>query len=347
MPADYSSLLAELDRGTLVVTGSVALARAIRDARLRACDGKVCETPAVLAWSAWLRSGWQQLLDGVLEGRRPYPGDLMTGLQAQAVWEDLISATVDDFPLLQTGATARALEHAWGQVHAWRIPLDHPLWNDSREGQAFRDWAQAYRRRCRRDRLLDTAVLADRLAASFDAGELDPPARLLLAGFAPITPQQRALADSLQRRGTVLDYWQVPSRPPGPITRLCFPDQQAEFQALAGWASRATGRVAILVPRLSECRDALLDALEAELEPDGARTPGWAPLSTWRVASGEPLADQARSGPPCACSDWGTVSRRRRISVSCCGHRSYWGARGRRLPAPRWISICAAGATRD
>jgi probable DNA repair protein len=274
-------------RGAIVVTSTVRLSREIAwqvSQAHRQRGENAWPAPAIFPFDALLQKLWREWL---LTAADPAAPLLLNPHQERSLFEQAIAESERDKPL-QIASTAQAARQAWRLAHAWRLPLSHPQFTTTDDGEAFSRWWRAYDARCRAENWLDSARLPEFLAGRLRDGSLARPPHIVLSGFDEITPQQRAFFDALPR----VEYSSLsPAHDPTPAS-LQLRDAAEELEQAAHWARGLLShepetRIAVIVPDLAE-RRALADRIFREvLHP--------APFSSgpraYHLSRGLPLAD--------------------------------------------------------
>ncbi len=240
---------------------------------------EVWERPSILPWSAWQQGLFYELVElGVVDL------SLLSAYQARLLWEDVIRHEAGGGGILRPGAAARTAAAAWRLIHAWCISHGELEAEATAESEGFLTWANAYLKRCRHRRWFDEARLPDLLSEHFEGGGLSPPERLILAGFDEFTPQQRRLIETLAGVGCEVRLLAVgEGEREGSARRVSLNDTEQELEVAVRWAAarlRETphARIGLIVPGLTERRDALERVLERTFYPRGL-LPGHAPRS--------------------------------------------------------------------
>lgn len=277
----------------VVVTATNRLARRLtadRAAEKEAEGILAWERPSVLPWQPWLRELFDQLLISGGEDRcRLSPA-------AEALlWETVVAES--ELPLIHARGAARLTQEAWQLLCDWGLSagaLDE--WG-TEEGRWMQAWIADFLTRCDRLGVLDGPRLAAVLARAFEAGALQVPERLTLAGFDELAPTQRGLVAVLERLGAQVELSEDPL-PAGPSScvRVALADGQAEIRLAVAWAvarvAQAPDRkVAIVVPRLAEHRSAILARLEDLLEPARLLSAQRPRRALYNLSLGAPLGD--------------------------------------------------------
>jgi len=284
-----------LNAGATLVTAGQRLARVRQadfNARMTAGGRSAWPAADILPWPAWLERLWQEFAETGAADRV-----LLTPLQELALWERVIAEWDTHDSLLAVPAAARAAQEAWQLAHAWRLPPEAPAVADTSEDtRVFAAWAARYRQECERHGWLDGARLPDELARTIGAGTVPLPARLVLAGFDELTPQQQQLLAALRAAGVTVST-DSPTVAAGHARRIAFNGEAEETAVMAQWvrgrlAANPAARIGVVAPDLAARRAAIARALEDTLAPDCA-LPGQAGRERpFNLSLGLPLADQ-------------------------------------------------------
>lgn len=284
MPANS----ANLEDGTLLLTVNNRLARELhrRYDRQQAAAGKrVWPTPDITPWSAWLRRGYEELLDSGFTRRV-----LLNSHQEHLVWEQIVRSGRQ---LLRPAAAARTAGQAWQLVHEWRLNEQQLESHGSDETLVYLGWQRAFDQRCRRQQLLSNAELPGLLLDALRGRRLELPGHIKLAGFDSLTPRQQQLFDELRAQGCQVETDAPEGR--SEAQRLEAADPENEIRLAASWARRFTAEhgdatVAIVSPKLEQQRDRLQRILSEVISPHSL-LPGNTAAAGFNLSLGQPLAD--------------------------------------------------------
>ena len=210
-------------------------------------------TPQIVPWSAWVQRQWQELAFTQVE----LP-TLLSDEQCLAVWEAVIESSRWGEVLLNTQATARAAMQAWRLLRQWQLQPVVLAQEEGADTVAFYDWAQAFQKRCYKERWLDEAALPNRIAEAFNAGVIRVEGEFLWLGFDDITPQHQALMAAQQQAGATVALAELPLKAAAP-RMLASADTTSEIRAIAAWLrhlldSGETGPIGVVVPELAAVR---------------------------------------------------------------------------------------------
>lgn len=253
-----------LESGATVITASRRLARVLTGRfhdQQREQGRSVWNTPDILPLDAFLkRVWWNHVRD------RESRFTLLDAWQEQVVWEQAIRESPAGESLLQIPETARQAMEAWQLVQAYRLPVDGRF-EASDDWAAFAAWSRAFRKRCSANNWLDAARLWDVVADLARTGELPKPARLFLAGFDELTPQQSEVLEAV-------GGWTAIEAPvyQATLERWILRDSTAEIQAAAAWARRLieqgpASTIGVIVPNLSSLRSKVERIFRETLDP--------------------------------------------------------------------------------
>ncbi|MCX6586938.1 MAG: PD-(D/E)XK nuclease family protein [Acidobacteria bacterium] len=208
-------VLSALAVGATLVTANRRLRRQWRadfDAAQQAAGHRTWPSPGIISWNDWLLAAHEESFS---------PQRLLSDFAERYLWEQIIPDQV----LLDRPATAKMASQAWALLCGWRVPLDHPSFNETEDTAAFAGWARTFARHCAQKNCLSSATLAD---------TVNPvAAELWLTGFDELTPQQQALLD---RRGRPYFTADGPAGKAGSAAVAVYPDAAAELRAAAAWA---------------------------------------------------------------------------------------------------------------
>ena len=260
-----------LESGATVITASRRLARVLTQefhAGQREQGRSVWNTPDILPLGAFLKRSWWNYVRAADAGRETC-ATLLDDLQEQVVWEQVIRESPAGDSLLRIPETALRAMEAWQLVQAYRLPLDGRF-EASDDWAAFAAWARAFRKRCAANNWLETARLADELANLVRAGKIPRAAKLFLAGFDELTPQQSDLLGTLGE-WTEIDKHNYQSAP----ERWKLRDSTGEIRAAASWARRVLeqdpmAQIGVIVPNLTSLRAKVERIFRETLDPGSA-----------------------------------------------------------------------------
>ena len=288
-----ASIHDQLQAGLTLITATRRLARRLRFQYATVMAGRgrrAWGTPDCLPWPAFCRRSLA--LAARFEAEPPL---LLSALQQQWLWQDIVGRSGYRDRLLQTGATAREAMRAYALCKAWRIPIFPADIFLSEDALAFKGWAVAYEARKRQAGLLDEACLPDYLLKMLPAGRLRF-GRLAFYGFDTLTAQQQRFIEALRQTGHEPVELAPPARGSASgstVAVAALPDARAEYLAAACWAGRRLREnpaavIGIVSPELRAERGRIEQAFRSVLHPAGASRPD--PQTLYSISAGRPLA---------------------------------------------------------
>lgn len=198
---------------------------------------------------------------------------LLSPSQSRELWEQAIAGSKWAGALLDVPATASQAMDAWRLAQAWGIAGALDKAAASEDTRAFAEWAKGYARRLKKDRLIDSALLAD---VTFNAKK---PKLLVGYAFDIVTRQAQALFD----RHAYLACG--PEKRGSDPVRSSFASPKAELEATAAWArarlEAGAKRIGVVVPDLGRRRREVARVFARILGSEAA----------CNLSIGEPLAD--------------------------------------------------------
>ena len=281
-----------LHEGLTLITATRRLGRHLHFQYAAAMAGRgkrAWPTPDCLPWPAFCRRCLT--LAARFEAGPPV---LLSAIQQQWLWQDIIGRSGYRDRLLQTGATARQAMRAYGLCKAWRIPIFPADVFLSEDALAFKGWAVAYEARKRQAGLMDDAGLPDYLLEMLLAGRLRF-GRLSFYGFDTLTAQQQRFIEVLRQTGHELVELapRITGSATGPgATVAALPDARSEYLAAACWARRRLREnpaavIGVVSPALRAMRGPIEQAFRSVLHPAGADRPDSPVL--YSISAGRPL----------------------------------------------------------
>jgi ATP-dependent helicase/nuclease subunit B len=289
-----SGLFARLAEGTAaattVVTPNLRLAQELArefDALQVARGLAVWSAPDILPFTAFVDRAYEDALYSDLV--RPLPV-LLTPLQEEALWEDIIGRAQESAGLLALSQAAGTARDAWTTAHRWRLLDKLKAARRNEDAEAFAGWAERYERITRRDGLTDTARLPDIVAALLGEPCIRKPALLVRYGFDIVTAQQEKFLEALGRSGCELAECKPDPRA-AEIRRVPCLDTREEIRQAARWArarlesARPGERIGVVVPDLAAHRNALRRMFSHTF----GHTPGSTGVPPFNISVGEPL----------------------------------------------------------
>jgi len=182
----------QLDSNTLILTPNSRLAVVLQnlygDYQLKQSK-KSWVKPNILSIKAWQESLWRDYVASCSDNAAPY---LLNNAQAHLMWETIISND-DSHQLLQVSETAKALKTAWELIHQFQVDIHDPAFQTTEDYALCQRWMLQYQVQCHEYGYLDSATLVDFLAERMTSGDMTPPSKIWLYGFAEVVPQFKKL----------------------------------------------------------------------------------------------------------------------------------------------------------
>jgi ATP-dependent helicase/nuclease subunit B len=294
------AIAAAIEVGDTVIASSARAARALRRLHGEAQRQQGLEawqSPDILDWDSWLNRLWQKRLRSGSETRL-----LLTTLQEQQVWVELVRPSIEGLRLISVPGVAELAQQAYALLCAYGA-LDF-LSGEKHGGpdvESFRKWARGFEHKCRQEDWLSRGKLPLVLQEAVLAGQGEASFRLMLTGFDRITPAQQDLIDALREQGhdiALAEPAEISQTEPNLLVEAV--DKRDEIATCALWVQRElaaaeaqgqTTRIAVVVPGVARERPEIERAFRQILAPEavavGARD---LPLP-YEFSLGVPLAD--------------------------------------------------------
>ncbi|MEO5694500.1 MAG: PD-(D/E)XK nuclease family protein [Usitatibacter sp.] len=281
------------DAALSVVTPNTRMAQSLQrdfDAdRLRA-GLSTWETPDILPFGAFVARLWEDALYSPRGASVPL---LLTPVQEQAAWDEVVRSAHTAAPVFSAPAAAVQCRDAWQLAHAWRIDARR-AGSPNEDVAAWLDWSARYERLTRDRGQTDGARLPDVVAKWLDLGSRKPLA-VAIAGFDIVNPQMREFLEVLAACGCSL--FQVAARArPGKVSRVELTQYKDEITAAASWAHArlAAGgekppRIGVVVPDLARSRERVRRTFAAAMNP--GHVLGLASPLPFNISLGAPLSE--------------------------------------------------------
>jgi ATP-dependent helicase/nuclease subunit B len=271
------AIAAAVEAGDTVIASSARAARALR--RLhgeaqRKQGREAWRSPDILDWDSWLNRLWHKRLRSGSETRL-----LLTTLQEQQVWVQLVKPSIEGRRLISVPGVAELAQQAYALLCAYGA-LD--FLSGERLGgpdvESFREWGRGFERKCRQEEWLSRAKLPLVLQEAVLAGQEEAAFRLVLTGFDRITPAQQDLIDAFREQGHDITQVEPAEISPAQTSFLVEAmDKREEIATCALWvqheiaAAKAQGqecRLAVVVPGVSGQRPEIERAFRQILAPE-------------------------------------------------------------------------------
>src|SRR5574343_1051917 len=314
---------------TVLVTANQRLPLVLRAAHAaQAQPGQVLAAPTILPWSAWQDALVDDALFSGAIAPDHLPPRVMSAFEEVALWERVIEWVVNDdaagsAALMDCRSLAKAAQEARTRVLAWAVDVPPALATE--EWRQFERWQARFEQECRRRQVMDSAQWQQCRVGWLEAGlfpALSRLRRVVLCGFAELTPLDARWCMALQQAGVIVEVVQLATHAPDPARWQVLPCQDArtEAQAAARWAQRCLQagqvvgaeveaealltqppvadpalapsplRLAIVVPDLQAQQEALQRELDLALHPELALSAESQVARRWNMSLGKPLA---------------------------------------------------------
>jgi probable DNA repair protein len=238
----------------------------LHTANQRAAGKAAWRSPFIYDWEGWLGILWKQHLQNAGDTRL-----LLTPLQEQAIWEQIVGPGID----ISESIAALA-------AGAWRLLSDYNAHGHRRsswrgaaaDALAFRGWADNFERQCNKNRWIGRSDLSAALASAIRELEITPPGEILLIGFDRVTPAQQALLDAVQEANSVVAM-EDPTPSIQALRLVVAADLREEIATVALWARRQldsnpSANIAILVQDIEGVRGEIERTFRATLVPESS-----------------------------------------------------------------------------
>jgi len=276
MQVDTAAVLEALADGACLVTVNQRLSRhwVERYQRWQVAQGAThWPTANIVPWAAWLESlHVDALMAGLSEHWLP------AELAQRQLWRRVVAESAE--VLLNPGMAADGAREAWAIGHAWRcfggaipgqsLPATERL---SLDQFAFKRWADRYHEMSLADTFVDAATLPDHLATIIKTHTARTllPARVVLAGFDALTPQQQDFFSTCAE-GDCAVVKHVSTNAQGELKVGEFADANEELAAVVSATralvdSDASTAIAVVIPDLHARRSEVLAAFDREYFP--------------------------------------------------------------------------------
>ncbi len=299
-----------MPRDLLTLTVSPRLARHLffKDCEHQKHTGKkVWDTPEIFDLSSWLKNQWLE----------SWPDSfILSEFQSQKIWEGIIESDPEciqprkqrgvrrQWSLLHRNAAAQSAARAYGLIKKYKLEIVPESLALTHESRLFLGWLRRYKKRLQEYGVFDPADLIDAVREGMKQRRIPLPEKILLRGFAEVTPQLETWLDFLKSKKVQVTLDPDPRNTPLPnfdeLTRnkniqLCsFSDSREETIQCARWIRsvfKPGQSVGVVVPELTKYRQTILNELSAELVPQLAY-PWTHHELPFDISLGPPLANE-------------------------------------------------------
>lgn len=289
------STLADLEPGTTLVTVNNRLSAELRgryDALQASAGASAWHSPDILPWNAWLQRQYQSLLDTGFTVL-----DLLSPHAERLLWEAAIVQPPAS-GLLRPAAAADMARQAFALCREWQLDRALLQRHGGDDTRAFLGWWSTVQEVMDRQRLLGRGQLPGLLCEALEAGALEPPLRLVHAGFDTLSPAQRALFELLGTAGCLVEELAESDAGTRLTTRqrVEAADPEHEIRLAATWVrdhveQHPDHRVGVVSTRLEQHRADLERVFGEILAPHAFLGEAGQPRP-FNISLGEPLAGQ-------------------------------------------------------
>ncbi len=299
-----------MPRDLLTLTVSPRLARHLffKDCEHQKHTGKkVWDTPEIFDFSSWLKSQWME----------SWPDSfILSEFQSQKIWEGIIEDDPEciqsrkqrgvrrQWSLLHRNAAAQSAARAYGLIKKYKLEIVPESLALTHESRLFLGWLRRYKKRLQEYGVFDPADLIDAVREGMKQRRIPLPEKILLRGFAEVTPQLETWLDFLKSKKVQVTLAPDPRNTPLPnfdeLTRNkniqlhSFSDSREETIQCARWIRsvfKPGQSVGVVVPELTKYRQTILNELSAELVPQSAY-PWTHHELPFDISLGPPLANE-------------------------------------------------------
>jgi len=226
------------------------------------------DSAEIYSIEAWVTQLWQHCLESRADLYRP----LLTKLQQQQLFENIIQESSIASELLRVNAAAQNVIQAWSFMTQWCVGIEHLAIYAAftADAAAFYVWMQEYLRWLDSQNYYDFGSMLNCLSANLGVIRDHLPESICLRGFTEITPQYSKFIAALQVCGVVITN-DTMLQSGAVIARSAFTSIEAELAAAAQWAVNHIQQdpqqvIGIVVPELETLRAQVGNIFEALLD---------------------------------------------------------------------------------
>jgi probable DNA repair protein len=285
-------ILKAIEEGATVVTGGDRLARVLRreyNAIRQKRGDTAWQLPTVLPWQGWMSALWEDCQFEI-----DNPPVLLNHWQERVLWQRVVLESEESSELLLASGAAATAQEAWALAAEWRLDLSLVESAGNEDSRVFGSWSRRFQTWCRADGLIEGARLPDFLRGAIACLRL--PARVVLAGFDELTPQQRDFVEACRSADCAIETAVREAGGQAQNTvRAAFPDPSREIEAAARWARALLARkpdvrIGVVVRDLSGRGRGVARTFRNVLEP-ATQLPGRPEMARlFHISAGEPLS---------------------------------------------------------
>ena len=277
----------------VIVTASQRLSRAVHEAiatRHTARGDAAWRTPKVMPWASWLQAQFMQAALTDPNGNVA-AWQLLDSFQVASVWRGIVASelTDSDTAVFGLAALSREVSRAFSMLCRWQISEDQLA-------ECVQDDESRFLWRClrayREQQAVQHWLTIDEVSLHVDLTATAAGQRILFAGFTEPYPSQHAVIAGL---GTSASVW-VPAVPDHPTSTSSMrpASDDALLVAAGDWARQClqadpSAQLAIVLPALSEHRQAAVNGILRGLYPNLAHERGQIAADALSVSLGQSL----------------------------------------------------------
>jgi ATP-dependent helicase/nuclease subunit B len=278
--------------GATVLTGNTRAARFLLSEcdRLLAQNEKAWSTPDILPLGSWVQRCFR---DAQVSGVTPLV--LLNQRQNLALWKHCITDSPGLTELLGPASASGQAALAWGQIQAYRIPLDSHL-EATAQSKAFYSWAKRYQSVSARNHWTEQARVADELKNLIRTHRIKLAAQQIhLWECGELNPQLAELIAATEHAGVKIVRHDLARDDWGHARKIACDDSEAELRRAAAFSrnilvTESESRVGIVVPKLRELRSRVETIFTEVLHPEFYV--GEEDTRAFEISLGEPLASR-------------------------------------------------------
>lgn len=247
---------------------------------------RVMALPDIVPLRGWLRQAGDELSFLPEAGLASH---VIDAFGAHSLWQSVVSQVEADNPLLDSAQAAKLAIEADQVMSEWRLSVQQG--EETSDHQRFMLWRTQYRSRLAQLDAEDAVLGFERVCDAVQAGLLPRRfTRLVMAGFAELSPCMQMLADAFEAQGVQLYNLHLDAARAESVRRVQAPDPDTEWRLAAQWAGRMLrqnpqGRYAIVAAQLEG--DAALAHRVLREALDGSQGE---PALSYNLAVARPLA---------------------------------------------------------
>lgn len=241
-----SNLLAELSRGTTIITPNNRLSHQLLREYMRTSAASVHDKPRCQSYPSFLRHRFKQVIHAYPHQSHPV---LLSAHQERLLWQEIVS---QNCPYPCTESLLNQIQDAWTRCQLWLIDVNDPAFLHTPQTQQFQQWHQRFITRLLKLQAITEAQLAPYL---FNFPLTDSDTSIIWLSFDDFTPQQRQLQDVLKSQGIAQQHEDLTPQKQT-TTYYAADDTQDEIAQLISWLkmqlNAKTPRIAVIVPDLQQ-----------------------------------------------------------------------------------------------